>query len=1297
MATILLSAAGAAIGSSIGGSVLGLSMTAVGRFMGATLGRVIDQRLMGQGSETVETGRIDRFRLTGAGEGAAIAEVFGRMRVGGQIIWATEFTEHVTTRGGGGGGKGAAPAQPKIREYSYSVSLALALCEGEIAGVTRLWADGAELPLADLDIRVYRGTRDQQPDPLIEAVEGAGAVPAYRGTAYLVIEDLDLGRFGSRVPQFSAEVVRPSTEDDDVPALIRGVAMIPGTGEYALAPEPEYLDFGGGSHGVANVNTPSEASDFATSFGALQVDLPQVRATSLVVSWFGDDLRCDRCTLRPKVEQKEFDGRDRPWRVAGLGRDDAQAVPRQEGGVVYGGTPSDASVIGAIRHMRDAGQAVLLYPFILMEQLAGNGREDPWTGASDQPALPWRGRITTSLAPLRSGSPDGTAAARAEVAAFFGTANATDFAVSESGVTYTGPDEWGFRRFILHHAALAAAAGGVDSFTIGSEMRGLTQIRDDLGFPAVDQLIALAAEVRALLPDAKLGYAADWSEYFGYHPQDGSGDLRFHLDPLWADPNIDFIGIDNYMPLSDWRDGDTHADVAHGACHDLDYLMANVAGGEGYDWYYPSSEARAAQRREPIRDGAHGEDWVWRYKDLRGWWSNRHHERIGGVRQETPTAWQPGSKPIWFTELGCPAVDKGTNQPNVFVDPKSSESHLPYHSSGRPDALIQRQYLRAMHLYWGDPDHNPRSEVYDGRMVDMSRAFVWAWDARPYPWFPGKAELWADAPNHRLGHWITGRSSDRSLASVVAEICAASGLTEIDTTRLYGTVRGYAVPQVADARARLQPLMLAYGFDAVEKGGALQFVSRTGTPARSLDPERLVAGDEATLSETRAAPAEEAGRVRVGFIEAGGDHEPASEEAVLPDEATHAVSDSELPLLMSRAEARQTAERWLSETRIARDSLRFALPPSLWHLGAGDIVTLPREGGDLRARIDRVETGTHRMVDAVRIEPDTYIASDLPEAAPRLRPFAPATPVLPLFLDLPLLTGDEVPHAPHLALTARPWPGSAALYGSATGDGFELLDVIAGRSTIGRTLTPLFAGPSGRVQRGAELQLEMLTGQLAAISDEAFLAGGNALAIGDGSPGAWEVLQFRDARLGGPRTWFLGHLLRGQAGTDGVMPEVWPAGSWVVRLDGTPRQIPLTRAERRVSKHYRVGPARRGYDDPSYTEAVHAFDGIGLRPYAPAHLRARPQGGDFRLSWVRRTRLDGDDWSAPEVPLGEESEAYLLRVMAGETVLREVTLGAPAWTYPAALRAADGAASEIRVAQISARFGPGPAARLAVG
>ena len=87
--------------------------------------------------------------------------------------------------------------------------------------------------------------------------------------------------------------------------------------------------------------------------------------------------------------------------------------------------------------------------------------------------------------------------------------------------------------------------------------------------------------------------------------------------------------------------------------------------------FYHSPEARDAQIRTPITDGE-GEPWVWRYKDIAGWWSHQHHDRVDGVRETTPTGWIPQSKPIWFTELGCAAIDKGTNQPNKFLDPKSS-------------------------------------------------------------------------------------------------------------------------------------------------------------------------------------------------------------------------------------------------------------------------------------------------------------------------------------------------------------------------------------------------------------------------------------------------------------------------------------------------------------------------------------------------------------------------------------------------------------------------------------------------
>lgn len=1253
MATLVLSAAGMALGGSVGGSVLGLSMAAVGRFAGAAIGRSIDQRLLGSGSDAVEHGRIDRFRLTGASEGAPLPVVHGRMRVAGQIIWASRFQEHTRTSGGGKG----APSRPKVTEYSYTVSIAVALCAGQISRVGRIWADGIELAADAVTMHVHDGAEDQSPDGVIEAVEGIGKAPAYRGVAYVVFEDIELGQFGNRIPQFTFEVHRPGAEGEDMARAVRGVALIPGTGEYSLATEPVTIPRGFGEEEFANIHTPDGRPDFTVATEALDQELPNCQSVSLVVSWFGDDLRCGSCRLRPLVEQTEVDSDDMPWSVAGITRAAAGTVPGQDR-PLYGGTPCDASVVQAIEQLRQQGKDVVFYPFILMEQIAGNTLPNPWTGSLGQPTLPWRGRITTDLAPGVDGSSQGTAAARAEVDAFF-----------------DGPE--GFRAFILHYARLCAQAGGVKAFCIGSEMVALTQIRDDQGYPAVERLRQLAAEVRDILPGAMIGYAADWSEYHGHQPV-GTNDKLFHLDALWADENIDFIGIDNYMPLSDWRDGDDHADADWGDIRNLEYLKSNVAGGELYDWYYHSDEAREAQIRTPITDG-HGEDWVWRIKDLKGWWSHQHHNRIGGERAALPTAWVPGSKPIWFTEYGCAAIDKGTNQPNKFLDPKSSESQLPHYSSGERDDYIQVQYVRAVTEHFADEANNPVSSLYGGPMVDMSRAHVWAWDARPWPAFPSDSATWSDGGNYDKGHWLNGRASTRTLAGVVSEICAKAGVTA-DTSRLHGIVRGYTHDDTETAREALQPLMLVHGFDAVEVGGSLSFRSRVPGAGTPVDTDGLALVDgSASPKLVRSGEAEVPALTRVAFTESDGAYETRVAEAVLPGAKDPTVSGSEVSMALTSGEGQAVAERWLGEARIARDGLTLALPPSARGVQAGDIL---RHGGD-DWRVDRIEDAGARMVEAVRVEPALYRSHSAPDVPVRRPDYVTPARVAALFLDLPVI-GEEGSYAPHVAMGARPWPGDVALMSSPYGANFEALHVADRASTIGVTLNELAMAPAGLWDRGAALRVKLTSGRLQGRPVPDVLAGANLAAIGDGSPGGWEVFQFVGARLTDDRTYDVSLRLRGQAGTDGVMRD-WPAGSRFVLLDSGVAQLDLSGQTRGVSRQYQWGPARRPMGDATWQGSEVTYQGVGLRPYPVAHLRDHGE----ELTWIRRTRVDGDGWDGVEVPLGEEVEAYRVTVYRAGEPLRTQDVSEPRFAYAAAARGGDGA-DAVGVAQLSQRFGPGP-------
>ena len=347
---------------------------------------------------------------------------------------------------------------------------------------------------------------------------------------------------------------------------------------------------------------------------------------------------------------------------------------------------------------------------------------------------------------------------------------------------------------------------------------------------------------------------------------------------------------------------------------------------------------------------------------------------------------------------------------------------------------------------------------------------------------------------------------------------------------------------------------------------------------------------------------------------------------------------------------------------------------------------------------DRVDVTDYQIVEAVRMELDVYQPADMADGAARLRPASPVSPVAPIFLDLPLLRGDEEPHAPHVAVTASRWSGPVAIYDSSTDQDYRLNSVVHGQSIVGITETSLAPAIPGRIDRGPALRVRLVSGGLQSIPEDAMLAGGNLIAIGDGTPGNWEVLQFRDAQLLEDGSWALSHRLRGQAGSDALASLGWPAGSIVVLLDGMPVQIGLAAGQRHVERHFRIGPSRRPYDDASYTHRTAAFVGNGLRPYRPAHLVVHETEEGARITWIRRTRIGGDDWDGYDVPLGEEVERYLVRVLSGETVVREFVVDEPAWLYDHAAKAEDGVsgAFSVAVAQISAQYGPGPFAELDV-
>ena len=191
MATLVLTVVGGIVGGPVGAAI------------GAAIGQQVDAAIFKPKGR--EGPRLADLKVQASTYGQQIPKLFGTMRVAGSVIWATDLIERRSKRGGGKG-------RPSTTEYSYSVSLAVALSSRPIGAIRRIWADGNLLRGSSgtfqerCIFRWHDGSEDQAVDPLIASALGIASASAFRGLAYAVFEDLELGSFGNRIPSLTFEV-----------------------------------------------------------------------------------------------------------------------------------------------------------------------------------------------------------------------------------------------------------------------------------------------------------------------------------------------------------------------------------------------------------------------------------------------------------------------------------------------------------------------------------------------------------------------------------------------------------------------------------------------------------------------------------------------------------------------------------------------------------------------------------------------------------------------------------------------------------------------------------------------------------------------------------------------------------------------------------------------------------------------------------------------------------------------------------------------------------------------------------
>jgi hypothetical protein len=648
----------------------------------------------------------------------------------------------------------------------------------------------------------------------------------------------------------------------------------------------------------------------------------------------------------------------------------------------------------------------------------------------------------------------------------------------------------------------------------------------------------------------------------------------------------------------------------------------------------------------------------------------------------------------WSDEIGCPAVDKGANAPNVFVDPKSVESALPPYSTGARDDLMQRRTLEAVHDYW-----RANNEIAAGApMIETDRLYVYAFDARPYPFFPARADIWGDAPNWEKGHWVNGRLARAPLDALVVALAAEGDVGNVDAGALKGALAGFIVDRPLSPRQMIDPLADVFQFDMVETDTGLRFQPRGAPPALSLGRDALVDEGTAAISITTGQKADAPTAVRLGYIDEGGDYLPAVAEARFPFADDLRETGFELPAVMDEASARARVAALLADASLMRERAVFTLPPSLAMLEPGDAVHVTI--GDVARdwRIIQMTDGAARKVEAVRVASAVYEAPlaaggfKIPATAPQF-----GKPAFEL-MNLPLLREDDDETAPSVAVFADPWPGAIALY-----RGSVLAATLAARAVMGRLETDAPPGFSGRWDARA-LKVSLSFGTLSSRSEAEVFAGANAAAIE--TPAGWEVMQFRDATLGADGQWTLQGLLRGQNGTEEEAASGAPAGARFVLLNGAVAQAALPFDLRGLSFDWSAGPADDHPTEATFRIKTFAGTAAGLAPLAPAHLLAvETPAGDLTVSWKRRTRKGGDSWEGEDVPLGEAYERYRVEIYAGADRIRTSETVTTGFIYAAADIAADfppGAYPAgrppltVRVAQLSDRVGPGKWAKVGV-
>lgn len=548
-------------------------------------------------------------------------------------------------------------------------------------------------------------------------------------------------------------------------------------------------------------------------------------------------------------------------------------------------------------------------------------------------------------------------------------------------------------------------------------------------------------------------------------------------------------------------------------------------------------------------------------------------------------------------------------------------------------------------------------------------------------------------------------TSTVTLASVVSDLCDRVGLTsgDIDVSELTDSVRGYVLGRRDSARSVIEPLRTAYRFDAVESDGQIAFRKRGRAVSVVIAEDDLAArpyGEDPPpkVSAERSLETESPREVAVQHIDPGLDYEIGSQYARRLTGSSDQVSNIELPVVLTAAEAAGLAEFALYDAWISRNTQTIRVSRKHAAIEPSDVIQFAADGITRTSRVlDATYEGGVSTLELVDDDADiTDTAAGGVSGPTPSSTISAIGPTVMRLLDIPLLRDADDGAGFYAASTGlySGWQGAELWMSRDAGVTWEPTTTsFLSASVIGTAVTALATFSGGNVfDEINTVEVLLINGTLSSVTEEQVRSGSNACYLGG------ELMSFKSAELVSTGRYRLSGLRRGRKGTEQYMT-THAVGDAFVLLDTSVKRVALTTTDIGASLQFKAVTFGQLVAEAAAVPFTPAA--VGLECYSPVHITAGRSAAsapyDITITWKRRNRLDAEWRSYADVPQSETSESYELDIYTNSsfsTVKRSITgLSSATTTYTSANQVSDFGSNQttlyLKVYQLSSVTGRG--------